>query len=97
MTFECATNMTEFLYFNVGGGNPPSQVTTSLPNEGTKISFSVTATNQSNGTDITCHIFNETATETVYIYVQGLYALFTYAIIFFQVLQLVLVIFKVIS
>ena len=76
VTFECATNMTGFLYFNVGGRIPPSQITTSLPNGGTKISFSVTATNQSNGTDVTCHVFNDTATETVHIYVQGLYGLF---------------------
>ena len=100
VTFECATNMTEILYFDVGRALPFSVIPSSLPNGGTKISLSLTATNKSNGTDITCHIFNGTATEAAYIYVQGLYMLslpFVVNNCYFQVLQLVLVIFKDIS
>ena len=76
VTFECATNMTEILYFDVGRALPFSVIPSSLPNGGTKISLSLTAMNESNGTGVTCHVLNRTATETVYIYVQGLYDLF---------------------
>ena len=79
MTFECAaTNMTEILYFDVGRALQHSVIRSSLPYGEEKISLSLTATNKSNGTDITCHVLNGTVTETVYIYVQGLYDLFPF-------------------
>ena len=69
--------MTEILYFDVGRALPFSEISSSLSNGGTKISLSLTATNESNRTDVTCHVLNGTATETVHIYVQGLYDLIT--------------------
>ena len=72
VTFECATNLTGYsLYFLVGGKVPSSQASETLPNGGTAISFSLTATNQLNGTDVTCYTVNGNATETAYVYVQG--------------------------
>ena len=72
VTFECATNLTGYsLYFLVGGKVPSSQASETLPNGGTAISFSLTAANQLNGTDITCYTVNGNATETAYVYVQG--------------------------
>ena len=73
MTFECATNLTgNNLYFIAGGAIPPSLSSVTLPNGGIMISFNLTATNESNGTDVTCYTqFNGNATETAYLYVQG--------------------------
>ena len=72
VTFECATNLTGYsLYFLVGGKVPSSQASKTLPNGGTAISFSLTASNQLNGTDVTCYTVNGNATETAYVYVQG--------------------------
>ena len=72
VTFECATNLTGYsLYFLVGGKVPSSQASETLPNGGTAISFSLTASNQLNGTDITCYTVNGNVNETAYVYVQG--------------------------
>ena len=72
MTFECTTNLTGYsLYFLVGGKSPSSQASKTLPNGGAAISFNLTASNQLNGTDITCYTDNGNATETAYVYVQG--------------------------
>ena len=73
VTFECATNLTGYdIYIITRGAQPSSQTFASLPNGGEMISFNLTATNQSNGTDVTCYtLFNGNATETAYLYVQG--------------------------
>ena len=72
VTFECATNLTGYsLYFLVGGKVPSSQASDTLPNGGIAISFNLTASNQLNGTDVTCYTVNGNATETAYVYVQG--------------------------
>ena len=68
VTFECAfTNLSG--YFISRGTIPP--VTTLANGSGTMISFSLTATIQVNGTDVTCYTVNGNATETAYVYVQG--------------------------
>ena len=70
VTFECTlTNLSG--YFISRGAIPPSLVVTTLANGGTMLSFSLTATNQVNGTDVTCYTINGAATETAYVYVQG--------------------------
>uniref|UniRef100_A0A1X7TDD1 Immunoglobulin domain-containing protein n=1 Tax=Amphimedon queenslandica TaxID=400682 RepID=A0A1X7TDD1_AMPQE len=73
VTFECATNVTgNNLYFIARGAIPPSQSSVALPEGGIMISFNLTATIASNGTDVTCYTqFNGNATETAYLYVQG--------------------------
>ena len=72
MTFECATNVTGNSLFIFNRGVQPSlQTYVLLPNGGEMISFNLTATNESNGTDIICKTFNGNATETAYLYVQG--------------------------
>ena len=74
VTFECATNLTGYdIYIITRGAQPSSQTFASLPNGGEMISFNLTATNESNGTDVTCYtLFNGNATETAYLYVQGM-------------------------
>ena len=73
MTFECATNLTGYnLYFIVRGSIQHSLSSVTLPNGAIIISFNLTATNESNGTDVTCYtLFNGNATETAYLYIQG--------------------------
>ena len=73
VTFECATNLTgDNLYFIAGGAIPLSQSSVTLPEGGIMISFNLTATKASNGTDVTCYtLFNGHSTETAYLYVQG--------------------------
>ena len=72
MTFECATNLTGNNLYFLSKGVQSSSSSAALPNGGIMISFNLTATNESNGTDVTCYtLFNGNATETVYLYVQG--------------------------
>uniref|UniRef100_A0A1X7UEJ0 Fibronectin type-III domain-containing protein n=1 Tax=Amphimedon queenslandica TaxID=400682 RepID=A0A1X7UEJ0_AMPQE len=73
VTFECATNLTgNNIYFLSKGVQPSSQSIVALPNGGMMISFNLTASNESNGTDATCYtLFNGHSTETAYVYVQG--------------------------
>ena len=74
VTFECATNETGYSIYIFFGGVPPSLlISETLPNGVRMISFNLTATNASNGTDVTCKAFSNdgNATETAYLYVQG--------------------------
>ena len=74
VTFECATNGTEYNIFIFIGGVPLSSgISKTLPDGVRLISFNLTATNASNGTDVTCKAFSNdgNATETAYLYVQG--------------------------
>uniref|UniRef100_A0A1X7SEV6 Immunoglobulin subtype domain-containing protein n=1 Tax=Amphimedon queenslandica TaxID=400682 RepID=A0A1X7SEV6_AMPQE len=74
VTFDCATNETGYTLVILARGIPPSlQTSVTLPNGGMMISFNVTATKESNGTDVTCKAFSNdgNAAETAYLYVQG--------------------------
>ena len=74
MTFECASNVTGYSLVIFIRGVPPSlQTSVSLPNGGMMILVHLTATNESNGADITCLVFSndENDTETAYLYVHG--------------------------
>ena len=73
MTFECAINVTEFLFFIT---NPSVAILVgqrNLPNGGKMLSFNLTAISEINGTAITCLTLNNHATEPAYVYVQGKY------------------------
>ena len=74
VTFECATNVTGYGLVILNRGVPPSLLTSvALPNGGVMVSFNLTATKASNGTDVTCLALSNggNATETAYLYVQG--------------------------
>ena len=74
MTFECATNVTGYGLVILNRRVPASpQAFVTLPNGGVMVSFNLTATKASNGTDVTCKAFSNdgNATETAYLYVQG--------------------------
>ena len=73
MTFECATNLTGYSLVIFIRGVPPSLQTFTLPNGGVMLLVNLTATNESNGTDVTCLALSNggNATETAYLYVQG--------------------------
>ncbi|XP_019854745.1 PREDICTED: uncharacterized protein LOC109583743 [Amphimedon queenslandica] len=74
VTFECATNGTEYTLVILIRGVPPSSLKSkTLPNGVRLLSFNLTATNASNGTDVTCLAFGDdgNANETAYLYVQG--------------------------
>uniref|UniRef100_A0A1X7UFC6 Fibronectin type-III domain-containing protein n=1 Tax=Amphimedon queenslandica TaxID=400682 RepID=A0A1X7UFC6_AMPQE len=67
VTFECATNVTQLGIFFV---IYPS-VMGSVSNSAGMASLNLTATSEVNGTSVTCHVSNGTATEPAYLYVQG--------------------------
>ena len=74
VTFECATNLTGYILVILTRGVPPSfQASVTLPNGGMMILVNLTATNESNGTDVTCLALSNggNANETAYLYVQG--------------------------
>uniref|UniRef100_A0A1X7UE05 Fibronectin type-III domain-containing protein n=2 Tax=Amphimedon queenslandica TaxID=400682 RepID=A0A1X7UE05_AMPQE len=63
---ECAA------YGVVEGVQPSSQSIVELPNGVKFVSFNLTASNKSNGTDATCYtLYNGYSTETAYLFVQG--------------------------
>ncbi|XP_019860767.1 PREDICTED: uncharacterized protein LOC109589084 [Amphimedon queenslandica] len=67
VTFECATNVTQFGLFFV---TYPS-VMGSVSNSAGMASLNLTATSEVNGTSVTCYASNGTATEPAYLYVQS--------------------------
>ena len=74
VTFECATNDTQFnpsfvIYPSVNGSVSASIGMASL---------NLTATSEVNGTNVTCHEHNGAATEPAFVYVQGQYNTFIY-------------------
>ena len=72
VTFECATNVTEFLFFTT---NPSVAILVglrNLPNGGKMLSINLTAISEINGTAVTCFASNH-VTEPAYVYVQGKY------------------------
>ena len=74
VTFECATNGTgsgNIIYFVVGGSIQQSQSSVTLPNGGVMISINLTATNESNETDVVCRTISGSFTKTAYLYIQG--------------------------
>ena len=67
VTFECASNLTEFIFFKTNLSVQISQ---------TKGVFNLTASNEVNRTAVTCYTFNGNSTEETepaYVYVQGWY------------------------
>uniref|UniRef100_A0A1X7SV27 Fibronectin type-III domain-containing protein n=2 Tax=Amphimedon queenslandica TaxID=400682 RepID=A0A1X7SV27_AMPQE len=67
VTFECATNTTQFGLFFVT--NP--SVAGSIYTSGGMASLTLTATSEVNGTEVTCIVHNGATTEPAYLYVQG--------------------------
>ena len=77
MTFECASNVTQF---NLSFVTYPS-VNGSVSSSFRMASLSLTATSQVNGTNVTCQVAtgpNNEVTEPAYLYVQGQYTKFNY-------------------
>ena len=69
VTFECASETS--IYFIAGGLIQHSQSSVTLPNGGMMISINLTATKDSNETNVTCYTVSGNATKTAYLYVQG--------------------------
>ena len=84
VTFECATNGTQFglsfvTYPSVNGSVSSSAGIASL---------NLTATSEVNGTNVTCYAFNGPATNVTapaYVYVQGQYNTFIYCKYYYNV------------
>ena len=79
VTFECATNLTEFDLSFVT--YPPVVDSISVANG--MISLNLTATSEVNGTNVTCNATTDhttNVTEPAYLYVQGQYTKCTYLI-----------------
>ena len=75
MTFECASNETQFGLFFVTYPSVNGSVSSSIG----MASLNLTATSEVNGTNVTCYDeLNGATTEPAYIYVQGQYNTFIY-------------------